>query len=85
LAVGYGTTGPAQRLHAIDAVADEIAPRSGACSQRWEFRWRTPGPGSYTLRARATDVTGATQPATVTRNTFGYHFGGIAGHPASTV
>jgi DMSO/TMAO reductase YedYZ molybdopterin-dependent catalytic subunit len=59
-------------------------PGTPAAWQRWEFRWRTPGPGSYTLRARATDVTGATQPATVSRNTFGYHFGGIAGHPVST-
>ncbi|HJZ27043.1 MAG TPA: hypothetical protein VJ370_12280, partial [Streptosporangiaceae bacterium] len=59
-------------------------PGTPAAWQRWEFRWRTPGPGSYTLRARATDVTGATQPATVTRNTFGYHFGGIAEHPVST-
>lgn len=31
----------------------------------------------YTLRTRATDVTGAAQPATVPANTFGYHFGGI--------
>ena len=59
-------------------------PGTPAAWQRWEFRWRTPGPGSYTLRARATDATGATQPATVTRNTFGYHFGGIAEHPVST-
>ena len=55
-----------------------------AAWQRWEFRWRTPGPGSHTLRARATDVTGATQPVTVPGNTFGYHFGGIAQHPVIT-
>ena len=37
-------------------------PGTPAAWQRWEFRWRTPGAGSYTLRARATDVTGVTQP-----------------------
>jgi DMSO/TMAO reductase YedYZ molybdopterin-dependent catalytic subunit len=59
-------------------------PGAPAAWQRWEFRWRTPSPGSYTLRARATDLTGATQSATVPGNTFGYHFGGIAEHPVST-
>ena len=59
-------------------------PGAPAAWQRWEFRWRTPGPGSYTLRARAIDVTGATQPATVPGNTFGYQFDGIAGHPVIT-
>jgi Oxidoreductase molybdopterin binding domain len=59
-------------------------PGMPAAWQRWEFRWRTPSPGSYTLRARATDVTGATQPASVPGNTFGYHFGGIGEHPVST-
>ena len=60
-------------------------PGTPAAWQRWEFRWRTPGPGSYTLEARAIDVTGAIQPATVPGNTFGYHFGGIVEHPVITV
>jgi DMSO/TMAO reductase YedYZ molybdopterin-dependent catalytic subunit len=59
-------------------------PGAPAAWHRWEFRWRTPGPGSYTLRARATDVTGASQPATVPGNTFGYQFDGMAGHPVIT-
>jgi hypothetical protein len=59
---------------------DRAAP---AAWQRWEFLWRTPGPGSDTLRARATDVTGATQPAAVTANTFGYLFDGIVRHPVT--
>jgi hypothetical protein len=42
-----------------------------------------PRPGSDTLRARATDVTGATQPAAVTANTFGYLFDGIVRHPVT--
>ena len=60
-------------------------PGTPAAWQRWEFRWRPPGPGSYTLEARAIDVTGAIQPATVPGNTFGYHFGGIVEHPVITV
>jgi DMSO/TMAO reductase YedYZ molybdopterin-dependent catalytic subunit len=52
--------------------------------QRWEFPWRTPGPGSYTLQARATDITGATQTATATFNTLGYLFDGVVRHPVTT-
>lgn len=52
--------------------------------QRWEFPWVTPAAGSHTLRARATDVTGATQPVTVAYNTGGYLFGGIVQHPVTT-
>jgi DMSO/TMAO reductase YedYZ molybdopterin-dependent catalytic subunit len=55
-----------------------------AAWQLWEFPWRTPRAGSYTLKARATDVTGATQPATVPFNTLGYLFGGIVDHPITT-
>jgi DMSO/TMAO reductase YedYZ molybdopterin-dependent catalytic subunit len=56
----------------------------GAAWQLWEFPWRAPGPGSYTLQARATDITGATQPATATFNTLGYQFDGIVRHPVTT-
>jgi DMSO/TMAO reductase YedYZ molybdopterin-dependent catalytic subunit len=52
--------------------------------QRWELLWRTPGPGSYALQARATDITGATQPVNVTYNTSGYLFDGIVRHPVTT-
>jgi len=55
----------------------------GAAWQLWEFPWRTPGPGSYTLQARATDITGITQPATATFNTLGYQFDGIVRHPVT--
>jgi DMSO/TMAO reductase YedYZ molybdopterin-dependent catalytic subunit len=48
--------------------------------QRWEIPWQPPGPGAYTLRARATDVTGATQPVTVPFNTREYLFDGIVDH-----
>jgi hypothetical protein len=68
--------------------AGRFRVHGSSAEMRWEvmreFRWRTPGLGSYTLRARATDVTGATQPTTVPGNTFGYQFDGIAGHPVIT-
>jgi DMSO/TMAO reductase YedYZ molybdopterin-dependent catalytic subunit len=56
---------------------------AGAAWQRWEFPWRTPGPGSYTLQARATDMAGVTQPATAIFNTLGYQFDGIVSHPVT--
>jgi DMSO/TMAO reductase YedYZ molybdopterin-dependent catalytic subunit len=55
-----------------------------AAWQLWEYPWQTPGPGSYTLQARATDTTGATQPVTVPLNTLGYLFDGIVRHPVTT-
>jgi DMSO/TMAO reductase YedYZ molybdopterin-dependent catalytic subunit len=55
-----------------------------AAWQRWEHPWQTPGPGSYTLQARATDVTGFTQPVAATFNTLGYLFDGIVQHPITT-
>lgn len=59
-------------------------PGTPGAWQLWEFPWRTPGAGAYTVQARATDITGATQPATVPRNAFGYLFGGIVKHPITT-
>jgi DMSO/TMAO reductase YedYZ molybdopterin-dependent catalytic subunit len=51
--------------------------------QLWEYPWHTPRPGSYTLQARATDITGATQPGTVPYNTLGYLYNGIVQHPVT--
>lgn len=45
--------------------------------------WRPAGPGSYTLRARATDITGVTQPAVAPYNTQGYLFGAVVDHPVT--
>ncbi|GAA4444810.1 hypothetical protein GCM10023170_022710 [Phytohabitans houttuyneae] len=56
----------------------------GPVWQRWELPWH-PAPGAYTLRARATDVTGVTQPETVPHNTLGYLFGAIVRHPVTVV
>ncbi len=50
---------------------------------RWEFPWSPPGPGAYTLQARATDWAGLTQPATVPFNTLGYLFWAIVDHPVT--
>ena len=54
----------------------------GDAWQRWEYPWR-PAPGEYTLRARATDVSGVTQPEVVPHNTLGYLFGAIVLHPVT--
>jgi DMSO/TMAO reductase YedYZ molybdopterin-dependent catalytic subunit len=48
---------------------------------RWSLPWRPTGPGSYTLRARATDRTGTTQPDIAPYNTQGYLFGAVVNHP----
>lgn len=50
---------------------------------QWEFPWRPKETGSYTLRARATDFTGATQPETTPYNTQGYLFDAIVAHPVT--
>jgi hypothetical protein len=50
---------------------------------RWAARWRPPTPGSYTLRARATDRTGAAQPNVAPYNTQGYLFGAVVDHPVT--
>ena len=49
---------------------------------RWSLPWR-PRPGTYTLRARATDRTGATQPDIAPYNTQGYLFGAVVNHPVT--
>lgn len=51
--------------------------------QRWQVSWRPGTPGDYTLRARATDVTGAGQPVRSTYNTQGYLFDAVVAHPVT--
>lgn len=53
--------------------------------QRWEIPWRTGTPGDHTLRARATDITGVTQPDVAPYNTQGYLFGAVVRHPVKVV
>lgn len=50
---------------------------------QWEFPWRPTKPGAYTLQARATDITGVTQPVEAPYNTQGYLFGAIVRHPVT--
>lgn len=50
---------------------------------RWSVHWRPTVPGAHTLRARATDATGTTQPAISTFNSQGYLFGAVADHPVT--
>ncbi|HET6213140.1 MAG TPA: sulfite oxidase [Micromonosporaceae bacterium] len=50
---------------------------------RWELPWRPAAPGAYTVRARATDVTGATQPDVTPFNALGYLFGAVVPHPVT--
>lgn len=47
---------------------------------RWEIEWDAQ-PGQYSLRARATDERGNTQPVSVPFNEQGYLYGAIVGHP----
>lgn len=51
---------------------------------RWDLDWN-PQPGSYSLRARATDDQGNEQPAATPWNDQGYLYGGIIGHPITVV
>lgn len=69
-----GTTWRRARIH---------GPRPDRSWARWEFPWRPPAPGRYELLARATDETGATQPATAPYNTLGYLFNATVHHPVT--
>ncbi len=53
--------------------------------QRWEFPWRPAVSGAHTLRARATDITGVTQPEVTPFNTQGYLFDAVVRHPVRVV
>jgi DMSO/TMAO reductase YedYZ molybdopterin-dependent catalytic subunit len=65
--------------------ARSIRATAAPAWQQWEFPWHPTSPGAYTIRARATDVTGATQPDVVPLNTLGYLFGGVVAHPVTVV
>ncbi len=49
---------------------------------RWDLDWDA-RPGTYSLRARATDDKGHTQPAGVPFNEQGYLYGAVVGHPVT--
>jgi DMSO/TMAO reductase YedYZ molybdopterin-dependent catalytic subunit len=52
---------------------------------RWEYPFSPPGPGPYTLLARATDCRGRSQPTGVPFNTLGYLFSAVVKHPVTIV
>ncbi len=47
-------------------------PAQNRAVQGWRCRWTPPAAGEYTLRARATDATGSTQPLRHRSNRLGY-------------
>ena len=49
---------------------------------RWDFQWDA-RPGRYTVRIKATDEKGNTQPATVPWNDQGYIYSAVVGHPVT--
>ncbi|MEU2611075.1 sulfite oxidase [Micromonospora sp. NPDC007271] len=63
--------------------AELVAADRGGPWQRWTVVWRPPAPGPWTLRARATDVTGAGQPDHADHNDLGYLFDGVVRHPVT--
>ena len=63
--------------------AKPIGPALDRGWRRWAFPWCPRTPGAYTLRARATDVTGAGQPDVAPYNTQGYLFGAVVRHPVT--
>ncbi|HYN92711.1 MAG TPA: sulfite oxidase [Pilimelia sp.] len=71
-----GRTWRPARLNRADA---------GRAWRRWELPWRPPVAGPVTLRARATDATGASQPDQARYNTLGYLFDGVVAHPVTVV
>jgi DMSO/TMAO reductase YedYZ molybdopterin-dependent catalytic subunit len=52
---------------------------------QWTYPWTPRLATHYDLRARATDTTGVTQPATVPFNDGGYVFGAVVRHPITVV
>ncbi|MDR7517970.1 MAG: sulfite oxidase [Armatimonadota bacterium] len=60
-------------------IRDAAAPRAWV---RWEFEWDA-RPGDYSLRVRATDAQGNTQPAGVPWNEQGYLYNAVVGHPVT--
>ncbi|WP_254909704.1 sulfite oxidase [Micromonospora sp. NBS 11-29] len=63
--------------------ADLVAADRGGPWQRWTARWRPPAAGRHTLRARATDRTGAGQPDRATPNDLAYLFDAVVAHPVT--
>jgi len=59
-----------------------VGPNIAAAWARFEFEWDA-RPGTYSLRARATDAAGNRQPAAVPFNEQGYLYNAVIGHPVT--
>jgi DMSO/TMAO reductase YedYZ molybdopterin-dependent catalytic subunit len=59
--------------------ANLVGDDSAGAWARWEFEWDAV-PGGHTLRARATDAAGNSQPDTIPFNEQGYLYGGVVPH-----
>lgn len=57
----------------------DAGPRDGW--RRWHIPWQPTVTGEHTVRARATDTAGTTQPDTTPYNAQGYLFDGVVRHP----
>lgn len=51
----------------------------------WQVTWRPERPGRQVLLARATDETGATQPAATAHQPAGYRFDAVVRHPVRVI
>ncbi|GII92367.1 sulfite oxidase [Sinosporangium siamense] len=58
-------------------------PRLAPAWTRWHVEWFPTRLGPYMLMARATDITGKTQPETAVFNTQGYLFDAVVRHPVN--
>ena len=65
--------------------ATPLGPNLPDAWRQWQLPWQPATPGPTTLLARATDVTGATQPDRATYNTMGYLFDAVVRHPVTVV
>lgn len=57
-----------------------LPPNMAGCWVRWSFEWDAE-PGEHTIRLRATDALGNSQPDTVPWNHHGYLYNGVVAHP----
>ncbi|HEX8433419.1 MAG TPA: sulfite oxidase [Longimicrobium sp.] len=79
----WSGAGPVARVEvAVDggdawSEARVFPPSAGYLWQRWEYEWNAAGPGRHTLRARAHDATGQTQPDAPRWNRLGYAANGV--------
>jgi hypothetical protein len=61
-------------------VANLREPNIAAAWVRWDFEW-VAKPGKHTIRVRATDEKGNTQPDGVPFNQQGYLYNAVVDHP----